>query len=88
MAIQVHRTSLVKHFAPLFPRKMKKYRLVYDHKEQRYNGAVELDPESSKFATPQASMVIRDLARSLADVSKAIGRVCCFVKGMQSKKMY
>jgi hypothetical protein len=60
---------------------MKKYRLVYNHMEQTYNSGVEFDIEDSEFNVPQGSPVIRYLARRLADVSKAIGRVYCFDKG-------
>lgn len=75
-------SSLVKRLPPLRPRKMKKYRLVYNHIEQTYNGGVEFDIEDSEFNVPQGLPVIRDLARRLGEVSKSIGRIYCFDKGI------
>jgi hypothetical protein len=74
-------SSLVKRFPPLRPQKMKnyKYRLIFDHTNQTYNGGMKFDIEDSAFSAPSnSSTVIHELAKHLGRVSKAIVRVYCF----------
>lgn len=59
---------------------MRRYRLIFNFNESKYNGGAEYDIETSSFYVPDAPIVIKELSHSLASVSKAVVRVYCFDK--------